>query len=263
MSFGVIYKATNKINGKIYIGQTTRSLRRRKQGHIQDTKNNRDNSIFHRAIKKYGKNVFSWEIIENCDSKDELDEMEFHYIKQYDSYDNGYNLTLGGEGSPGAIRSEDVRRKISNSTKGSKAYWYGKHHSVVTKKKLSEKLSGKNNPNFGKRTSDVVKKKISDSLMGHLFSLESIKKMSDSHKGKCIGSDSPSSKKFVITTPEGKEFIIDGLINFCRNYKKDKLNYKNLSQCATGEKSHHKHYRCRYYIDEKDSNINFYNMEIN
>lgn len=93
----IVYKATNKINGKVYIGITTHSLEHRKKIHIRDSK--RIDTYFYRAIRKYGKDNFTWEVIDRAESKEELSELEKYYIKLYDSFDNkekGYNTTSGG-----------------------------------------------------------------------------------------------------------------------------------------------------------------------
>lgn len=117
---GIIYKATNKINGKVYIGQTVCSFHKRKLKHFSKANEKKPSMHFHRALKKYGKSNFTWEIIENCNSKQELDDMEFHYIKQYDSFKNGYNMTFGGEGTIGRVCKESTKRKISKTKTGVK-----------------------------------------------------------------------------------------------------------------------------------------------
>jgi group I intron endonuclease len=60
--FGIIYKVTNLTNGKVYIGQTVRTLHQRKNSHIRDLKKNMD-IVFHHALRKYGIDNFNWEII--------------------------------------------------------------------------------------------------------------------------------------------------------------------------------------------------------
>ena len=90
MSIG-IYKITNKINGKAYIGQS-RKIEQRFHEHIYAN----TSSLIHKAIIKYGQNNFTFEILEEC-SAEELNEKEIYWIKYYDTYENGYNLTLGGD----------------------------------------------------------------------------------------------------------------------------------------------------------------------
>lgn len=99
---GLIYKVTCLSNGKIYIGQTRQSLEDRKGVHISKSLNHRDNYRFHNAIRKYGKENFLWEIVENnIDSQNLLNEREIYWIAYYNSQnpDVGYNMTPGGESS--------------------------------------------------------------------------------------------------------------------------------------------------------------------
>lgn len=89
-----IYKFTNKINGKIYIGQSIDIEHRRKE-HLRY----KDESYFHRSLMKYGNDNFDFEILEECDIM-QLDEKERYWISYYHSNnrDKGYNCTDGGEG---------------------------------------------------------------------------------------------------------------------------------------------------------------------
>ena len=99
MRTGLIYKFTNKINNKIYIGQTTQTLEQRINKHLQQLD---DNTYFHRALKKYGINNFTVEIIEQNIPLTELDNREIYWIKYYNAYytsNQGYNLTKGGQWS--------------------------------------------------------------------------------------------------------------------------------------------------------------------
>ena len=94
---GIIYKATNKINNKVYIGQTTQLLKDRIHGHKNEAFNNiLKNCPFHRAIVKYGLESFEIEKIEEVNNE-LLNEREIYWIDYYDSYYNGYNATLGGQ----------------------------------------------------------------------------------------------------------------------------------------------------------------------
>lgn len=263
MSYGIIYKVTNKVNEKCYIGQTSQSLTRRKNSHRSESKNTRYKSIFHAALKKYKEESFDWEILCECDDLKELNDKEIYYIEYYDTYNNGYNLTLGGGGSTGFKHSEETKNKLSFLHKGKKSYWYGKHHSNETKIKISKAISGKNHYNYGRTFSEETCRRISESKKGFKYSLESRIKMSEAHIGKNLGIKHSGAKKYVITTPDNEDFVIHGLIDFCRKYKNIKLNYKNLSQCATGEKNHHKGYKCRYYIEEYDNYIKFWVYEEN
>lgn len=90
---GIIYKITNNVNGKSYIGQTRQGIQFRWCQHT----NSKDNSYFHKAIRKYGKDNFTIDILEEC-PVEILNEREIFYIAKYDTFKNGYNLTIGGDG---------------------------------------------------------------------------------------------------------------------------------------------------------------------
>jgi group I intron endonuclease len=141
----IIYKATNKINGKVYIGQTIKSLEERKKCHIYDSK--KSSFYFHRALNKYDPENFEWEVLIDAKGKPTniLDALEIYYIAKYNFITNGnlYNLTKGGEGASGCKRSEETRKKISETMKGKPSNMQGKHHSKETRKKISEAQKGR------------------------------------------------------------------------------------------------------------------------
>lgn len=94
---GVIYKITNNINNKVYIGQTVQKIQNRFYQHCATNCSEAvKNMAIHRAIHKYGKTTFTMEVLESCPKK-MLDEREKFWINYYDSYNNGYNSTLGGK----------------------------------------------------------------------------------------------------------------------------------------------------------------------
>lgn len=102
-----IYKITNRINGKIYIGQSIDIQYRWKQ-HLKALNDNKYSHLkIYQAFKKYGIENFSFEIIEQCTEND-LDEREKYWIKYYDSYNSGYNMTIGGTG--GDIKRYDIEK---------------------------------------------------------------------------------------------------------------------------------------------------------
>lgn len=90
-----IYKASNKINGKSYIGQTI-DYRSRLWQHRRCYE--KENCDFHDAIKEFGFDNFEWEILETCQEKEDAERLEKYYIEKYDSYRNGYNMNKGGVG---------------------------------------------------------------------------------------------------------------------------------------------------------------------
>lgn len=107
----IIYKATNQINGKIYIGQSQKSLKNRIKGHVVFSNNN-NYGVFQKAIKKYGVDNFRWQVICICPDIDSLNEREQYYIAFYDSMNNGYNRTSGGINYK---MSDETREKLKQS----------------------------------------------------------------------------------------------------------------------------------------------------
>ena len=93
---GYIYLIENKINNKKYVGCTAYTLECRFQEHIKDL-SRFPNRPLYRAMKKYGIENFSMIALERCDES-LLTEREIYWIKKLDTYKNGYNATLGGEG---------------------------------------------------------------------------------------------------------------------------------------------------------------------
>ena len=93
---GYIYRIENKINGKNYIGKTYFSLEKRWKQHLKDSKKEEAKERpLYRAINKYGSENFQIIQIEFCDN---LEEREKYWIQEFDTYKNGYNATLGGDG---------------------------------------------------------------------------------------------------------------------------------------------------------------------
>lgn len=119
MAYG-IYSITNIVTGDKYIGQTRVNFKDRWNHHVGDLKNNRHkNEILQRAWNKYGKNAFEFKAVHICDELDILNDLEIYYIKKYDTFNNGYNLTSGGD-TPGSYEiSEESRIKMLNNLKKS------------------------------------------------------------------------------------------------------------------------------------------------
>jgi len=134
MNIYSIYKAINKHNGKIYIGFDS-NWPHRKNCHKSYHKNG--NTKFYRAIKKYGWENFEWQIIyQSKDKNHTKDFMENYFICEYDSFKNGYNSTLGGDGTFGISKKGQKFSYNHNN-------WVGKKHSEETKKLMSKNMKGK------------------------------------------------------------------------------------------------------------------------
>lgn len=100
MSCG-IYKIENQVNQKVYIGQST-NISTRWRRHRSEANNLNNSYPLYCAMRKYGLENFSFEIIEEC-SKEDLDSRERYWIKEFDSYYNGYNQTSGGQAGGASI----------------------------------------------------------------------------------------------------------------------------------------------------------------
>jgi group I intron endonuclease len=123
----IIYKLTNKLNQKVYIGQTRRTLEARISEHIRDA-NARRGYYISNAISKYGIESFKIEILAETEDADALNYLEEYYIRKYNSVDHGYNLSYGGNSNTmdcavtrnkhdAVMRSPEVRAKISSTLK--------------------------------------------------------------------------------------------------------------------------------------------------
>jgi group I intron endonuclease len=162
--YGIIYKIENKINGRIYIGQTKQDLNKRIFEHV----NNNGKMYIQNAIRKHNIKSFVFLEIDRAYSRNELNEKEKYWIKKLNcKYPNGYNLTNGGEGG---------------------ATWTGGHHTEEAKEKLRIANTGRKQSeeekkkraisNSGKKRSKTTKHKQSLAAKGKPKSKESIAKRS-------------------------------------------------------------------------------------
>lgn len=176
----IIYKLTNKVNNKIYIGFSSKSLEDRFKQHcyVANQPKNKSFFIIHKAIKKYGKNNFDKEVIYSSDNKKETLLKEDYYINYYNSlYPNGYNIVKGG----GFVPSwKNKKHKNSSKEKISKALTL-----YYSDPKNRLKHQGENNPNYGHRWSEELKEK-----------------MSNIKKEKYKNEANPNSKKIKVIMPD-------------------------------------------------------------
>lgn len=117
----IVYLATNIVNGKQYVGYTSKSLPERIRNHLYKSRTKTQPHYFYLlpiAIRKYGANNFKWEVLATCNDSIEAQEREKDFIKSLNTLSpNGYNLTEGGNGG---VQSAEIKLKISNSVK---KYW--------------------------------------------------------------------------------------------------------------------------------------------
>jgi len=141
MNIYTIYKATNKINNKVYIGFDS-NWPHRKNSHKCYYQNG--DTKFYRAIKKYGWQTFEWTILyQSTDKIHTKNIMENHFIIENDSYKNGYNSTLGGDGTFGHHHNNYIPS----------FGFLGKKHTSETKKLMSKNMRVKK-PNANQKGSN-------------------------------------------------------------------------------------------------------------
>lgn len=152
-----IYKIVNFANDKIYIGQTNNLVRRWYEH--KNGASNKPRQIIEEAMKKYGIEIFSYEILETCETQEEANEREQFYIRNYNSLSpNGYNIEKGGKQAP---LSETSLQKISLALKGRVSHNKGKACSEEQKIKTSITMTGR-------KYSKERRENISKSLLGNI-----------------------------------------------------------------------------------------------
>lgn len=173
-----IYKLTNKTNGKAYIGLTGRAFPFRLEEHFSRARQGQRNSRIYAAMRKYGREAFSHEVVATSDSEDGARELEKHFIGVFDTYRKGYNSNLGGHGF---LKFPDhIKKKISEAQKG-------KIISAECRAKMSAAKLGDSAcaGNFGDHTKQ--------------------------------GEDNPRSISYRVLFPDGEERVVTGMRKFCRD----------------------------------------------
>lgn len=172
-----VYKHTNKINGKVYIGQTCQEIDRR----WQNGEGYRGCVNFYNAIKKYGWDSFEHEALYEGLTLEEANKIEEEVIKEYKSNhpDFGYNIRPGGNNSPLAPETIEKVRKNHCDVSGEKHPMWGKHLSEETKKKISASLKGRPGYWKGKTFSEETRIKMSKSRSGFKHTEETKQWMSE------------------------------------------------------------------------------------
>lgn len=222
----IIYKITNTINNKVYIGQTTRTIEHRWSRHCDKVNNKYPMG---RAIQKYGKDKFKIEVIYTATSIEDLNDKEAYYIKKLDTLSpNGYNLRTGGSNS---IPCKETREKLSKANKASLL--------------CSAHIKKLHQSNIGKKRSPEAIKRISDGHLGQvawnkgktgIYSEEHLKRMSESRKG------IPTKKRKPILCITNN-IIYPSLMTAAESLG---LNYRLVSLVALGHRSHTGGYKFKY-----------------
>ena len=229
-----IYKWTNKVNGKVYIGQSV-DLSFRKLKFKCFSIKKYGGEYINRARQKYN-NVDFWdyEILEYC-SEEELNSKEIYYINYYNSTNPniGYNLSCGGSGHSGYKQSEETKRKIGEAQFGEKNHMYGKTMSDDLRNQIKSAISGEHNAMWGKTHKDEVKEIISKKRSIPIYQL-------DLHTNEII-KEWKSSKEAA---------TVLGFDN------------SNITSCCKGRTQHYKGFKwC--YVDNTNENKIILQLDVN
>jgi group I intron endonuclease len=203
-------------SGKVYIGITCRKPEYR-WDHGEGYKTNKH---FYNAIKKYGWDNISHEIIADGLSKEEACNMEIELIAKRKSNDPsvGYNKSTGGDISAvGFKHTAESKIRMSKVKSGKNNPFYGKHLTSEHKENLRQALSGEKNPSYGKHISEEAKQKRlakikgmfvgeKNPMYGRHHSAETAEKISKALKGKFDGEKNPSAKA-VMCVETGQVFL--------------------------------------------------------
>lgn len=248
-----IYMILNKANAKCYIGQSE-DVKRRVDAHERALRHNTHyNKHLQSAWNKYGADSFEFTMLEFC-PEELLDEREVYYIETYNSFNNGYNMNIGGSSNRGYKHTDESKQKmaeshpdvsgennpmyghavqefmtqdgikkwkhnISMAVSGDKNPFYGKTHSDETRKKISVarkgKLVGESNPRYGQRLSKEQKEHLSDARKLYI---EQNPRFRYLH----------STKVYCLSTNE----LFDSIADAARKYS---ISGGNISTCCSGK----------------------------
>lgn len=225
-----IYKTTNVVNGKIYIGKSKKDLNASKGymgSGIQITE----------AIRKYGKHNFKKDILEdNIKDLNTLNERETYYIQLHRSSDRsiGYNISLGGDGGD-TITQNPRRDEIVESRTGENNPFFGRHHSKKTRRALRDMM-------INRKLTDDQKLKISKGLRAAYQNGSKSPTITDqmrraarerflkNNPSKTKEWKEKTSKRMALNNPERKDWIFERITGetFIRSGLKKACNEFNL-----------------------------------
>ena len=136
-----IYSIYSKSQDKYYIGKS-KDVYKRIQKHLSDLRLNHHHSDYLQHVyNKYGENDLEFKVLQEC-TYEETSELEKYYIQKFDSYNNGFNSTLGGEwGAPGRKFSEATLKKLSERVTGCKNPCYNKWGELNPNNKISKEVA--------------------------------------------------------------------------------------------------------------------------
>lgn len=236
-----VYKITNKVNGKVYVGsgaQARYGMWARWIDHRSSLNNGRHcNQILSRAWVKYGEGAFEFSILEVCPPEKCIEREQF-WMDRLDAtnHDKGYNILPTAGSCLGRKVSESTKAKISDSLMGHEV-------SMKSRLRIQAKNKGKKTPNRkpvsaevraqmstsrkGKRPTDQARANISAGLTGHVTSEETKKKISDAHKNKVV---SEETRKKIAESRTGKKASKETIAKMSAANKGKKLSTEHIAK---------------------------------
>ena len=215
----LIYIVEHIDTGKKYIGFTSSEANYTKR--MSNYRRASENRHIHHAIRKYGWNAFMMYQIYGSKDVEHAKEMEKFFISYYDTFHNGYNTTLGGEGVSGIKFSDQERKNRKARMTGSRNPFYGRKHSEETKQILKIKSSNRQSPMKGKITPQSVRDKQSISAKNRKLQWQGY--------------------NYSVVYPDGRREIITNLAKFCQL---NNLSKSSMCLLANGKIHTFKGYMC-------------------
>ncbi|MGF9774798.1 GIY-YIG nuclease family protein [Priestia aryabhattai] len=252
---GFIYVITNKINGKKYIGQA-KDYRKRRREHRNDLKGKRHhNKHLQRAWDKYGENSFTFEVIAvvRCSM---LDDAEIHYIAHFNSFEQGYNRTTGGDGARGYKHTKESKAKLRQANQGENnpntlltdeqreiVYRDTQHTDVYWAEKFGVKRKAVNQVRLGKSGTHVTKRINNEEGFfhsAHLARLEAKEAGVNRSAPKPVAQIDAITGKIIRVWESAYEADCEGCFHNAP-----------ISRCCNDKQKTHKGYRWQFYNGEE------------
>lgn len=184
-----VYKITNLITNKVYIGITNQGAEIRFGHHLYEARSGSPFPI-HNSMRKYGNENFKLEVIDTCDNYEDLKNKEKYWISFYNSKDRatGYNLTEGGDGTFGRLHSEETKEKIRQKAIGRKISDETKAKMSKARKgrKASEKTLAKINERNLNSSKAVLQYDTDNNLLNEYISISEAARQSGMHRSSII-----------------------------------------------------------------------------
>jgi group I intron endonuclease len=223
-----VYLIENQVNGKKYVGYTSKEPKRRFYQHTISDK------PIGKAIRKYGAECFAMRVIDETGEIEDVVELEKKWIAYYDSYNSGYNCTEGGDRSP-VMRKNDVYKTKEFSDKV-RENAFRQHSNPKSKQKHVDGIR-----NYWDSLSEeelAVRKQIAVDN-GKKSKVGWNKGMKFPGSG-LSGEKNPMAKEYRVWYPDGTEKVVNCLSAFC---KENRLTYRNACYVVQGKQRHHKGFR--------------------